>query len=173
MESLFLKVILAGDGGVGKTTLLYRYVEDRFMNETKMTLGVDFMVKELIIKNYQVMLQIWDFGGQDHFRHLLHRYVLGARGAVLMFDLTRITTLESTEEWVNICRTYDQDLPIIYLGTKYDLQELIMVDNDLALNMKEKFNFIDYIKTSSKTGRNIEDAFEQLTLSILKRENLI
>lgn len=170
-ESIFLKIIIAGDGGVGKTTLLYRYIEDRFIMNTKMTLGVDFMVKEIeYAEEKTAQLQIWDFGGQEHFRHLLNRYALGAKGAILVFDLTRLSTLDSIEEWVKICRSYDPELPMIFLGAKNDLQEEIAVSDEYALEIKDVFNFADYIKTSSKTGENVSEAFETLTKKILKRE---
>ena len=83
------------------------------------------MVKELNLNKNEIMLQLWDFGGQEQFRHLLQRYSLGARGAIIMFDLTRVSTLENIEEWVNICRKYDYNLPIIFLGSKADLTESI------------------------------------------------
>ncbi|MBA7630506.1 hypothetical protein ES703_38028 [subsurface metagenome] len=82
-----LKVITAGDGGVGKTTLLYRYVEGRFLADTKMTLGVEFFLKEINIRGETVNLQVWDFGGQDHFRPLLKDYSVGAKGALLLLTL--------------------------------------------------------------------------------------
>jgi len=85
-KSIVLKVLTGGDGGVGKTTLLHRYVEGKFSSETKMTIGVEFFLKELMIDDQKVLLQLWDFGGQERFRFLLKSYVIGARGALLMFD---------------------------------------------------------------------------------------
>jgi GTPase SAR1 family protein len=81
---------------------------------------------------------LWDFGGQKRFRFLLESYVLGAKGALLLFDLTRPITLEKLEEWVGICRRSDPDLPILFLGTKTDLVDDIMVDDDYALEFKAK-----------------------------------
>ncbi|MHA1932774.1 MAG: Rab family GTPase, partial [Promethearchaeota archaeon] len=121
-KKFILKILTAGEGGVGKTTILHRYVEGRFSAETKMTIGVEFFLKETMIDDKQCTLQLWDFGGQERFRFLLESYVLGAKGALLMFDLTRMTTLENLEQWLNIVRKGDPNLPVLFLGTKLDLE---------------------------------------------------
>ncbi|MHA2006057.1 MAG: Rab family GTPase [Promethearchaeota archaeon] len=162
------KIITAGDGGVGKTTLLYRYVEGRFLESTKMTLGVEFFMKEINIEDEIINLQVWDFGGQEHFRPLLKRYAEGARGALLLFDLTRPSSLERIEQWVNICRGDNPGIPIIFLGTKLDLTEEISVSENYALKFPEIYDFFKYLKVSSKTGVNVNLAFELLTVEILK-----
>ncbi len=166
---ILLKVITAGEGGVGKTTLLYRYVEGRFLVNTKITLGVEFFMKELNIEGRQINLQIWDFGGQEHFRPLLKNYSMGARGALLLFDLTRPSSLEKIDEWVNICRGENPEIPIIFLGTKLDLTESISVDDEFALKFPKKYDFFEFLKISSKTGKNVNLAFELLASKILKK----
>ncbi|MFX1322266.1 MAG: Rab family GTPase [Promethearchaeota archaeon] len=169
-KKFILKILTAGEGGVGKTTLLHRYVEGRFSAETKMTIGVEFFLKETMIDTKQCTLQLWDFGGQERFRFLLESYVLGAKGALLMFDLTRPITLENLEQWVNIVRKGDPNLPILFLGTKLDLENDIQVDDKYAKEFLEVFNLIDYLKISSKTGENVENAFGILTRKILERQ---
>ena len=136
-----------------------------------MTIGVEFFLKEVEINSDHCTLQLWDFGGQQRFRFLLESYVLGAKGALLLFDLTRPITLEKLEQWVEICRKNDPDLPILFLGTKTDLVDDIMVDDDYALEFKEAFNLFDYLKVSSKSGDNVFTAFDLLTKKILERQN--
>lgn len=165
-----LKILTAGEGGVGKTTLLHRYVEGKFSAETKMTIGVEFFLKETKIDSKQCTLQLWDFGGQERFRFLLESYVLGAKGALLMFDLTRLITLENLEQWVNIVRKGDPNLPILFLGTKLDLEDEIQVDDNYAKEFLELYDLMDYLKISSKTGENVENAFNVLTRKILERQ---
>ena len=169
-KKFILKILTAGEGGVGKTTLLHRFVEGQFSADTKMTIGVEFFLKEIELDGKQCTLQLWDFGGQERFRFLLESYVLGAKGALLMFDLTRPMTLENLQQWVNICRKGDPNLPILFLGTKIDLVNDIMVDDDYALSFKEKFELFDYMKISSKSGENVLEAFELLTEKILERQ---
>lgn len=101
---MFMKIITAGNGGVGKTTLLYRYVEGKFLTDTKATLGVEFFWKVFNAKEKQIDLQLWDFGGQQVFRHILKNYASGANGALILFDLTNKSSLEHIDEWVDICR---------------------------------------------------------------------
>ncbi len=169
-QKFILKILTAGEGGVGKTTLLHRYVEGRFSAETKMTIGVEFFLKETEIDTNHCTLQLWDFGGQERFRFLLESYVLGAKGALLMFDLTRLMSLENLQQWINIVRRGDPNLPVLFVGTKLDLTDEIQVDDDYAMSFLNEFNLIDYIKISSKSGQNVGTAFEILTRTILERQ---
>jgi len=169
-QKFILKILTAGEGGVGKTTLLHRYVEGKFSAETKMTIGVEFFLKETMVDSNQCTLQLWDFGGQERFRFLLESYVLGAKGALLMFDLTRLMSLENLQQWINIVRKGDPNLPVLFVGTKLDLGEEIQVDDDYATTFLNEFNLIDFIKISSKTGENVGKVFEMLTRTILERQ---
>jgi small GTP-binding protein len=167
-KPIVLKVLTAGEGGVGKTTLLHKYIEGKFSADTKMTIGVEFFLKELNIDGQDIILQLWDFGGQERFRFLLESYVTGAKGALLMFDLTRTMTLENLEQWVNICRKERSDLPILFLGTKFDLSDDVCVDDDYVKEHQDYFNLFDYMPVSSKSGLNVEQAFEKVTRKILE-----
>ena len=167
-KPILLKVITAGDGGVGKTTLLYRYIEGKFLADTKMTIGVEFFLKELRIDGKKILLQVWDFGGQEHFRPLLSNYATGARGALLLFDLTRPSSLLRVDQWINICRQNNPGIPIIFLGTKLDLFDVNSVRDDIALKYTEKYDLLNYLKISSKTGENVNLAFELLAKELVK-----
>jgi small GTP-binding protein len=172
VNSKIFKVIIAGDGGVGKTTLLHRYIEGKFLADTRMTIGVEFFLKDLEIGNEKIKIQVWDFGGQEQFRFLHKRYIMGAKGALLLFDLTRFTTLKHLDEWVEICREEDPNLPILFIGTKMDLSNLIVVRDSDALEYKERYKLFHYLKVSSKTGENVKLAFELLAKQIIKNLNL-
>jgi GTPase SAR1 family protein len=87
---------------------------------------------------------------------------MGARGALLLFDLTRMPKIGDILEWVNIARIHDINLPIILVGTKIDLEDFIAVDDESAHHIKNIFNMIDYIKISSKTGYNVDKLFNLL-----------
>ena len=170
-QKIAYKIITAGDGGVGKTTLLHRYIEGQFLVDTKMTIGVGFFQKDIILDDtYSISLTLWDFGGEEHFRPFLDSYVLGTSGAILMFDLTRLKTLNRIDEWVSILRRYDKNLPIIFLGSKLDLEEFISVEDKYALEYKEKHHFLDFVKTSSKTNQNVDKAFELLMREIMRQK---
>ncbi len=168
MSPKIFKIITGGEGGVGKTTLLYRYVEGKFLTNTKSTLGVDFFWKKFSSDKGQFDLQLWDFGGQAAFRHILKNYASGANGALLLFDLTDKSSLNNIDDWVDIFREKEPNLPIIFLGTKLDLTESIVVDDKDAHFYKNKYNFLDYIKISSKTDENVNLAFKALVNEIMK-----
>ncbi len=170
-SSVVLKIITAGDGGVGKTTLLHRYVEGRFQTDTKMTLGVEFALKTIEMADNVVTLQLWDFSGQEHLRFMLERYVYGANGALFAVDLHDIgRSLRNVEIWWNLLNKHGR-IPIILIGTKYDLiednREQIENYKNTISYMQEKYDFIDYIETSSKTGHNVDYAFHLLVNQVL------
>jgi GTPase SAR1 family protein len=99
----------------------------------------------------------------------LKSYAKGAKGSLLLFDLTRPSSLGRIEQWVNICREDNPENPILFIGTKLDLKDQITIDDDIALNIKEEYGFFDYLKVSSKTGENVQLAFELLAKELVKK----
>ena len=157
MRNFVFKIIVGGNGAVGKTTLLRKYVDGTFDESSIATVGVDFFIKQVVYENIGTCtLQIWDLGGQERFRHLLESFIMGAKGALLLFDLTSLPKIDHLLNWVNIVRMHDFDLPIILVGTKLDLEEFIAVDDESANSIKNTFNMLDYLKTSSKTGIDVK-----------------
>ena len=167
MKKYIFKILVSGEGGAGKTSLLQRYVDDKFDESNVLTVGVDFFTKEMAFDNVECLFQLWDLGGQKRFRNLLNNFVMGARGALLLFDLTHMPNVNDILEWVNIARIHDMNLPILLVGTKLDLDEYIAVDDDSALHLKNTFNMVDYIKTSAKTGYNVEKVFEVMGKTLI------
>ena len=166
------KILVAGQGGVGKTTLLTRIVTGKFVQNTAMTIGVEFHLLNLTLGNeddkVNTVIQLWDFGGQERFRFMLDSYVAGARGALLLYDMTRLRTLDGLDEWVKIVRTHDPDLPILFVGTKLDRVEDITVSDDYAKEFLEPLNMFDHMKISSKDGTGVEYAFKKITRKVLE-----
>jgi len=170
MKNFVFKILVSGDGAVGKTTLLRKYVDGTFDESSITTVGVDFFIKQVIYENVgSCTLQIWDLGGQERFRHLLESFIMGAKGALLLFDLTQMPKIDNILNWVNMVRMHDFDLPIILVGTKLDLEELIAVDDESAEAIKNAFNMIEYVKTSSKTGANVELVFDLIAQELMKK----
>ncbi|TFF96936.1 MAG: GTP-binding protein, partial [Promethearchaeota archaeon] len=166
------KIILAGDGGVGRTTLLHRYVEGVFIPNTRMTIGCEFFTKEISVENKETQLLFYDLSGQERFRFSQRPYLKGAHGAILTFDLTRPMTLDRLEDWEQFLRTYDKDLPILLIGLKTDLVDSVVVDDEYARYFKDTLNLFDYIKASCRTGDNVELLFEVIIRKILELPEL-
>lgn len=171
IDKYIFKVLVCGNGGVGKTTLLKRYVDGVFTVNTKITIGVDFFDTTVDMENGDLCnLQLWDFGGQFRFRFMLKSYIKGAKGALMLFDLTNPDSLSDIGEWIEIIRYQDPHLPILLVGTKMDLRESILIPEEFALDIQHKYNFFHYIKTSAKTGDGVREAFFRITKEIFKRQ---
>ncbi len=166
MHTNVFKIIVAGEGGVGKTTLLYKYVNGTFMTDTTMTIGVQFHLKDVVYDDVHYSLQLWDLGGQDRFRFMLPFYIRGARGAILLYDTTWMASINNLEEWIGICRSQTKDLPILLAGTKIDLVNERTVAADYAKTFLESMKLFDYIELSAKTGENVEKAFEMISKKV-------
>ena len=174
--SLKYRVCVFGDGGVGKTTLVNRYLSGLFRSEYKVTIGADFFMKKLNHAQKQITLQIWDFAGEDKFRFLLPRYVEGSNGAIFMFDITRHSSILNIDEWLNVFKEgFDKkeiDVPLIMVGGKLDLNLKRTVSTELANELARKNNIDDIIECSSKTGENVEDIFIKITQMMMDKSEL-
>lgn len=171
------KVCLFGDGGVGKTTLISRYLTDVFKGGSEITIGVDFHIKKMEIQEKRISLQIWDFAGEERFRFLLPSYVLGASGGIFMFDITRYSSLRNFQDWLNIVRQgYKgplEQIPILMVGSKLDLEYKRAVSRDEAFELAKKNNLFGYIECSSKDGQNVQEVFLEIARIMMKKAKII
>jgi len=171
------KLCIFGDGGVGKTTLVNRYLTKVFNESLKMTIGADFYVKDLEIDGKKVVLRIWDFGGEQRFKVLLPSFAKGADGGIFMYDITRYTSVKNVTDWLSIfeknARNNQISIPIVMVGGKLDLQEKRSVEIEDAFELSEKYNLQGHFECSSKTGENVEEVFESITKKMMKIVDLI
>jgi small GTP-binding protein len=162
-----IKVLVAGTGGVGKTTLLHKVTTGEFLEDTSMTIGVQFHLLSCRLGDSVVVLQLWDFAGQERFRFFLDTYVKGAKGAVLMYDVSRLQTMDGLDDWIKIVRGQDPNLPILFVGSKMDLGR-IMVDDEYVAEKMRELNLFGHYRCSSKTDVGIKAVFENLTREIVR-----
>lgn len=160
------KVIIVGDGGVGKTALTIRFSKDYFTEDYKMTIGVDFHVKTISIETDQGLirtkLQIWDTGGQERFSSIRPMYYRGALGAIIVYDLTSYESFEHLPQWIEeVKANIKSDVPILLVGNKSDLISHRAVSVENINNFTQKFNLY-YMETSAKTGEKVGDCFHAL-----------
>ena len=171
MSSFKLKVLLTGAAAVGKTSLVQRFIKNRFAANYKLTVGVDILTKDVEFTQGEVAtLSIWDIGGQQRFEFIRSTFYKGAAGALLVFDLTREQTYIEVRKWLTEIRQFaGQDIPFVLIGHKYDLLEDVgeVIDRDEARALAESEGSI-YIETSAKTGINVDEAFTELTRRIVK-----
>jgi len=173
MKQIALKFIILGDGAVGKTTLLHRYIKREFIDTSTMTIGVEFLTKEIEVGSIGCQLILWDITGQERFRHMIEPYMKGASGALILFDITNMTSYVNIGKWMSLVNKYYSNLPVILTATKYDLEEFSMVGDLYAAKTQKRFGMIDYVKTSSKTGLNVDLVFELLTKYVIKSKKII
>lgn len=158
------KLVIAGDGGVGKTSLTNKFITGVFTDSTKITIGVEFFVKDLDVEGLgRVRLQIWDFGGEERFRFLLPTYVKGANGILFLFSITDMLTLAHLDDWLGILRAYDPTLPIMLAGAKADLKHMRKVQTHEAIEIAKSRGCKGYVEVSAKTGENVEASFKTIS----------
>ncbi len=164
------KLILGGEGGVGKTSMVHRFVEDSFQTDYKSTIGTSIMKKECEFKGLEskVRFVIWDLAGQAQFKRVRQTYVANAEAGILVYDVTRNETLESLENWFKEIKSVSQTISMILVGNKIDLEKDRVVSTEQGEELARKLN-LSYIETSAKTGENINDAFKMLALQMIKR----
>ncbi|MFX1325929.1 MAG: Rab family GTPase [Promethearchaeota archaeon] len=171
-QKLAYKVCVFGDGGVGKTTLITRFVTKIFEEDLKMTIGADLSVKNVEVDGKLVTLRIWDFAGEDRFRVLLPAFAKGADGGIFMYDTTRYSSLSQIRDWLSIFEYFvsegETQIPILMVGGKIDLEDKRSVKSEEALELSENFDLKGYIECSSKTGENVEEIFKFIAKEMVK-----
>ncbi len=176
MEKWAFKVLLTGPAAVGKTSLMMRFVQNKFTERYEFTLGVDYLSKTVEFQsNKSARLTIFDLGGQERFKFLRNSFYKGATGAIVVFDLTRNYTFEEVKEWIyEFHQLSGPDTPFVLVGNKSDLIPDVgeVIDTDKAKQLAEDEKSI-YIETSAKTGENVEDAFVELALRMASREDIL
>ena len=177
MRTATFKICIFGDGGVGKTTLVQRYVTGQFSQSTKMTIGVDIVTKHVQIEDWFVTLQIWDFGGEERFRFFLPAYARGSFGGIYMYDITRYSTIMDFDEWLSVFKKgcgYDlKPIPLLMVGGKLDLAERRAFTSEQAFRFAQSRHIYKVIECSSKTGQNVESIFTEITHSIMKDHDFL
>ncbi|MHA1147013.1 MAG: Rab family GTPase [Promethearchaeota archaeon] len=166
-----LKVLLAGDGGVGKTSIIKRFIQEDFKVEYRETIGVDVYHKEVKINhNSVVKLAIWDIAGQDKYSFMRDNFYYGTDGVLLIFDLTNIKTYDHITNWLNeIHNSIGKEIPYILVGNKVDLIEDVgeVVPHDEIEKFVDKKQIL-FRETSAKTGLHIDIIFNDLVKKIIR-----
>ena len=168
LDAIF-KIIIFGDAGSGKTTLTKRFKTDLFISDSQMTIGVDFETKNFEVDGKKVKLMIWDFGGEERFRFILPKYINGAMGGILMYDITSYSSLAHIDNWLSVVNGRKEQIPLVLLGGKSDLDIIRQIPLKDGKKIARTKGFSGFIECSSRTGENVEKSFEILTRIMLNR----
>lgn len=166
------KLVIIGNSGVGKSSLLLRFSDDQFNESYLTTIGVDFRFRTQQIDNRQVKLQIWDTAGQERFRTITSAYYKGADGIVIVYDVTSETSFTEIEKfWLSEVESYaEKNVEILLIGNKSDLEK--KVPTNVAKEFAQSKN-MEFFETSAKTADSVQTAFITLARKLMsKREAL-
>ena len=162
------KVLLLGDSTVGKTCFLLRYCDKTFQDAHLSTIGLDYRVKTMTLKNKKnIKLQIWDTAGQDRFRAITKNYYKGANGIILIYDVTNLQTYENVKNWITQIREETNPNVVIYLaGNKIDIpEEERAVKTEEGKEIANEYK-LQFKETSAKDGINVNEVFQELVEKI-------
>ena len=158
------KIVMLGDGAVGKTAMTTRFTQNFFDADYKRTIGSDFAIKRLTIDDIdaQVTLQVWDLAGQPRFESVRQGFYRGARGGLLLYDVTRRRTFLNIENWKEEAFTnLQKEIPLVLVANKVDLEDSRVISTNEGEEYAKENNFI-YVESSALTGENVEDAYVNL-----------
>ncbi|CAJ0951501.1 unnamed protein product, partial [Mesorhabditis belari] len=157
------KVVLLGEGAVGKSSLMLRYVEDKFSPRHVSTIQASFLSKRLDLGDNHVDLDIWDTAGQEKYHALGPIYYRGSHGALLIYDITDKRSFEKVKIWVReLQRALGETAVLIVVGNKLDLESERTVDRTEAIQYAKSVN-AEYVETSAKENLGLADLFEKIS----------
>ena len=165
------KVVFLGDSSVGKSNIISKYKLNEFNRNSKSTVGVEFYSKIITQDNKNIKIQIWDTAGQERFKSITKSYYKGAKGAIIVYDITRRATFENVQEWFKDTKTMGDDTYIVLMliGNKCDLVNERQVSTEEGKKEAE-MNGMAFMETSALDGTNITEAFELMAKLITEKQ---
>lgn len=177
-ECLQLKLLIIGESNVGKTSILQRFIENKFETSFSTTIGIDFRSKTIQVDDKEIELQIWDTAGQERFFSITRSYYRGSDGIFLTFDLSSEGSFNSLSKWIGeIKDKVDEKVPIFLLGNKKDLldgteQEINQLKTITKIKEISEELKVSWYATSAKSGENIEEIFMDMARTIIQERTL-
>jgi len=167
-----LKVLIIGESGVGKSSLLLRFVDDTFDPEQPATIGVDFKVTTLSVDGNKVKLAIWDTAGQERFRTLTPSYYRGAQGVICVYDVSNRSSYDRLQHWLTELETYSTKTDVVKMlvANKID-REKREVGREEGLKFARKHCML-FIEASAKTREGVQCAFDELVEKVIQTPGL-
>lgn len=164
-----MKLIVVGDSGTGKSSLLHRFVGDTFLEDQAQTIGVEFGAKIVDLGERKIKLQIWDTAGQERYKSVTRSYYRGAMGCLIVYDITKRSSFENVEQWLDDVRQLaGNDVVIMLIGNKSDLankHHRVVQHNEVSLFAQEH-NLLHF-ETSAYSGEFVSEAFLKVAMTAL------
>lgn len=167
---LLFKLLLIGDSGVGKTSLLFRFSDDAYTPTFISTIGIDFKIKTIELKGKRIKLQIWDTAGQERFHTITTSYYRGAMGIMLVYDITNAKSFDNIQKWLrNIDEHANEDVVKMIVGNKCDMEDRRIIAKERGEGIAREHG-IKFMETSACSNINVEKAFLDLSRAILDNQ---
>ena len=167
------KILTIGESGVGKTCILRRFVENKFLKSHLATIGIDFRTKVIHICGKDIKLKIWDTAGQERYHNITSQIYKGADGIILVFDVNEEISFTKIKDWIEQIKSNvsEEEISLLLLGNKCDIEERAISKEqgqEMATSLK-----IKYYETSALNGTGINEAFEGITKEIMMKKKII
>ena len=167
------KILTIGESGVGKTCILRRFVENKFLKTHLATIGIDFRTKVIHVCGKDIKLKIWDTAGQERYHNITTQIFKGSDGIILVYDVNEEITFSKIRDWIeqiksNIC---ENEITLVLVGNKCDIEQRV-ISKEQGQEMADSLK-INYFETSALNGTGINEAFEGLTKEIMKKKKVI
>ena len=170
LPEIKLKLLIIGDSNVGKTSMLLNYTDNYFPESHLATIGVEYKVKELTTKDYNITLQIWDTAGQERFRSITKSFFRNTNGIIFVYDITSRKSFHNVKDWIKDSELHDSGFEKILVGNKIDLKDKREVKYEELKDLGAKKR-IDVMEVSAKERTNIDEAFKKIVDLILSNKN--
>ena len=166
---IMFKVVLVGDSFVGKTNIMSKYLKNEFHEDSKATVGVEFGSKKFNIEGHSIKAQIWDTAGQERYKAITSAYYKGAKGAFIVYDITRKNSFDSIDKWISdVTAVADKKISIVLIGNKNDLEDQRQVTKEQG-EAKAASLQVAFLETSALSGENLNKAFEMMMNEVYKK----
>lgn len=170
MSNSILKLILIGDGRVGKTSIINKYISNNFNENENMTTNVSYTEKVMLYNDKKYKFSIWDTAGQEKFNAITPIYYRDAKGVILVYDITSKKSFERVKTWIEELKNFNEEAEIIILGNKCDIVDdnLIQTNKEITVKFAEEQGATHFF-TSAKTGDNLNEAFDCIAQKVINK----
>lgn len=168
------KIVFLGEQGVGKTSLITRFMYDTFDDHYQATIGIDFLSKTMYLDDKTIRLQLWDTAGQERFRSLIPSYIRDSRVAIVVYDITKKKSFESIDKWIEDVKTErgEENVILCIVGNKSDLSDERQVSIEEGEKKAKALGAKIFMETSTKAGHNVKNLFKKIAKSLPEFQNL-